>query len=120
MRWIDGVVEAEVSLAAYRVTAVKKAAYRMARRCTVVLGEPATSSLPLTFRFRPDITSQEALEIARAFFAELLDQELREQVAEETAPLRTLILAAAFSRVDLLQREPRIEEQAGRSLDQGE
>ncbi len=34
-------------------------------------------------------------------FQELLDQELREQIAVETAPLRNLILAHAYSRTGL-------------------
>jgi hypothetical protein len=40
----------------------------------------------------------------RTFFQELLDQELREQIAEEINPVRTLILAHAFSKVDLIKR----------------
>lgn len=100
-----GVVEATVSLRSYRLSAVKKAAYRVARSCTVVLGERKDESLPLSFHFREGVTEDAARASVRHFFDELLDQELREQIAEETAPLRTLIMAAAFSRVDLLRRD---------------
>lgn len=112
MRFEAGVVRACVDLRCYRLAAVKKAAYRVARRCTVVLGAdeeradaPDAALLPLTFHFRAETSETVALAAARAFFDELNDQELREQVAEETAPLRALILASAFSRVELLQRE---------------
>lgn len=40
----------------------------------------------------------------RQFFQELLDQELREHIADETNAVRTLILAHAFSNVDLIER----------------
>lgn len=120
MKFEAGVVRAVVDLRCYRLSAVKKAAYRVARSCTVVLGAtdaatdaddadppelPAPALLPLTFRFRGEVSEAAALAAARTFFDELTDQELREQTAEETAPLRALILASAFSRVELLQRQ---------------
>jgi His-Xaa-Ser system protein HxsD len=51
------------------------------------------------------MSRREIDEVVRQFFQELLDQELREQIAEETAPVRTLILAHAFSKADLIKRE---------------
>ena len=53
--------------------------------------------------FKAGTTSVAANEIARVFFQELLDQELREHVAEETGPVRTLIIAQAFSKTDLIR-----------------
>lgn len=100
----DGAVQTSVDLRSYRLTAVQKAAYRLAGRCTVVLGTQAADSLSLTFLFSPRTSEETALEAVRAFFQELLDQELREQIGEETHGLRQLILAQAFSRTDLLQR----------------
>ncbi len=89
-----------------RLTAVKKAAYRLADRLTVALGTPTADApdlLPVTFLFKPRTSEATAAEAARAFYQELLDQELREQIAAETAPLRALILAHAFSKTDLIQ-----------------
>lgn len=105
MTYTDGTVKTAVDLRMYRLAAIKKAAYRLANRCTVVLGEPDEQGVPLTFHFRPGTVEETALEAVRAFFDEAMDQELREQIAEETAPLRTLILAHAFSKVDLLRRD---------------
>lgn len=100
-----GAARAIVDLRVYRLTAVKKAAYRLAARCTVVFGAVEADALPVTFLFSPGTGEPTALETYRAFFQELLDQELREQIAEETAPLRALILAHAFSKTDLIRRK---------------
>ena len=93
-----------VDLRSYRLVAVKKAAYVVADRCTAILGTPEGDCLPITFRFKPGTAEVAALEAVRRFFQEALDQELREAVSAETAPLRALILAQAFSRTDLVRR----------------
>lgn len=105
MMYADGAIETTIDLRTYRLTAIKKAAYRLANRCTAILGAASGDTLPVTFRFRPGTSETSAIEVVRAFFEELLDQDLREQVAEETAPMRTLILAQAFSKVDLIRRD---------------
>lgn len=94
-----------IDLRVYRLAAVKKAAYRLADRVTVVLGAPDGDDLPLTFLWKPGTAESVAVETIRAFFDEVLDQELREHVAEETAPVRALILAHAFSKTDLIRRQ---------------
>jgi His-Xaa-Ser system protein HxsD len=70
-----------------------------------MIAEPAETSLAVTLRFKPTTTDVTAREAARLFFQELLDQELREKIGQETAPLRNLILAHAFSKIDLIRRE---------------
>lgn len=87
----------------YRVAAVKKAAYRVAHKCTIALGSPSHELLPLSFTFRPGTTEVAADEAVRLFHQELLDEELRETIHEETDALRALILAQAFSRTSLIE-----------------
>ena len=58
-----------------------------------------------TLRFKSTVTEARAREVANQFFQELLDQELREQIADETSAVRTLILAHAFSKADLIKRD---------------
>ena len=101
----DGAVQAVLDLRVYRLAAVQKAAYRFAERCTAVLGAPDGNRLPVSFVFRPGVVEQDALETMRLFFQELLDQELREQIGEETRAVRALILAQAFSRTDLIRQD---------------
>lgn len=100
----NGVARAVLDLRVYRLSAIKKAAYRVAAQCTVVLGAEEEGRQHVSFLMKPGSADHALLEAARAFFQELLDQELREQIAEETAPVRTLILAHAFSRTDLIRR----------------
>ena len=100
-----GAIHTSIDLRVYRLVAVQKAAYRFAARGTVMIGSPTETTLPLTFTFAPATTEQTALSLAREFFQELLDQELREHVGDETRALRGLILAHAFSRAGLVERE---------------
>jgi His-Xaa-Ser system protein HxsD len=105
LKFRDGSVRAEVDVRCYRLSAVQKVAYKLAEKCTVVLGSVDVTSLPITFLFPPTTSETAALEVIRLFFQDLLDQELREQIAEETRPLRALLLAHAFSKTDLIRRE---------------
>jgi His-Xaa-Ser system protein HxsD len=100
----NGEIALGLDLRSYRIAAIKKAAYRFADRFTVVLGSPEHDRMPLVLRFAPGIADAVAREQVRQFFQELLDQELREQIADETNAVRTLILAHAFSNVDLIER----------------
>lgn len=97
----DGRVELAVDLRVYRLAAVKKTSYRFADRFTAILEAPSETSVAVVLTFPNAVTEAYAIESARLFFQELLDQDLREQIAEETAPLRDLILAHAYSRTGL-------------------
>jgi His-Xaa-Ser system protein HxsD len=88
----------------YRTLAVQKAAYRLADRCTVVLGSMEDELLPLTFSFPAGTGEAAAQEAVRLFHQELLDEQLRAVIHEETQALRALILAHTFSRTDLIER----------------
>ncbi|TMQ13234.1 MAG: His-Xaa-Ser system protein HxsD [Deltaproteobacteria bacterium] len=103
---VDNAIDLELDLRCYRLSAIKKAAYRFADRFTAVLGSPAQDRIAISLRFKSTVTEVAAREATRMFFQELLDQELREQIAAETDPIRTLILAHAFSNLDLIKREP--------------
>jgi His-Xaa-Ser system protein HxsD len=100
-----GSIKLTLDLRAYRLSAVQKTGYRMAAKCTAVLGVVSDPILDVILAFAPSTSEKEAQEVARQFFQELLDQELREKVAEETASLRTLLFAHAFSRTSLPRRD---------------
>jgi His-Xaa-Ser system protein HxsD len=102
---VAGEIALVLDLRSYRLVAIKKAAYRFADRFTAMLGSPEHDRLPVSLRFKPNISPPVAREATREFFQELLDQELREQIAEETNAVRTLILAHAFSNADLIRRD---------------
>jgi His-Xaa-Ser system protein HxsD len=93
----------EVDTTIYSVTALKKAAYRLADRCFVQIGVPEGTKLWLDFRSVRDEGESAVRGYISSFFDEALDYDLRERVSGETAQLRNLILAHAFSRTKLVQ-----------------
>jgi His-Xaa-Ser system protein HxsD len=101
----DAQMHVTVDLRTYRISAIQKSAYTLAARLTVVLGAVDDEHLPLTFVFRPQVSEHDARETVRLFFQDLLDQELREKIADETRALRSLLLAHAFSKTDLIRRD---------------
>ena len=86
----------------YSAEAVKKAAYRFADRVSVLINHASESTLAVTFSFPPQHSVQQRERIIFDFCGELLDQDLRELIKKETAPLRNLLLAHAFSRTKLI------------------
>lgn len=100
-----GQIRLSIDLRAYRQLAVQKAAYKLATRFTAMLGTLTGECLSVALVFRNGTTEAEAHEAARMFYQELLDQELREQVGEETRPMRALLLAQAFSKTDLIRSD---------------
>jgi His-Xaa-Ser system protein HxsD len=100
----SGCIHASVDVRTYRLVAVQKAAYKLASRCTIIIGTERELVLPITFTFSAGVSEDDARAVAQLFFRELLDQELREKIGEETAAVRALILAHAFSKTDLIER----------------
>jgi len=83
----------------YRLNAVKKAAYRLGGRATsqiTVLPQGGIQVILTPLRGLSEDANLEA-----EFREEVLDQELREQIGEETAQLRNILLAQAFSGLSL-------------------
>ena len=82
--------------------ALEKAAYRFSDRFTCRI-ETTQAGLQVTLKPKranmSDETHQAALD---DFQTEVLDQNLREKIKIETAPIRNLILAHAFSRTGLV------------------
>jgi len=100
----DPALEITIDTRVHGLLAVKKAAYRLARRCTVVLGSPEGDLIPLRFLFPRGTGEETAAEAVRLFHRELLDEDLRAVIHDQTDALRDLILAHTFSRMDLVER----------------
>src|SRR5689334_15002900 len=82
-----------------RLGAVKKAAYRFSAHFDVQI-EAGEGAVRVTLRPRPSAPSWPC--DLGSFPTEVLDQELRELVAEETKGVRDLLLAQAFSGLPLI------------------
>jgi His-Xaa-Ser system protein HxsD len=83
----------------YRLSAVKKAAYRFADRCFVHIEVLEEGSIQVRLTAKSEKTPLSGVE--GDFRNELLDQDLRESIAEETERVRNLLLAQAFSGLAL-------------------
>jgi His-Xaa-Ser system protein HxsD len=101
----DGAVVGRLDTRVYRLIAIKKAAHRLAAHFTVSFESVTDEHVHLVLRGKSKWTDAEADDVIKAFNQELLDQELREHVGEETASIRTLILAQAFSKTGLIRGE---------------
>jgi His-Xaa-Ser system protein HxsD len=89
----------EIDEQIYCVEAVQKAAYRFIDRLTILISKEDSK---LICEVGAVEGSQEQFEANIANFKrELLDQQLRKQIKDETEPARNLILAYAFSRTGL-------------------
>lgn len=86
--------------AVYRLTAIKKAAYRFSGRCAVQIRliDQQTAEVQL----EAATASVDLQNVRRDFLREVTDQELREVVLEETVGVRNLLLAQAFSSTSLI------------------
>lgn len=88
------------SLELFDVETVKKAAYRLTDRCSFeFLLEDKV--LGCEIRFNPPVTSADADAFEASFRNEVLEQDLRKTISEESAPLRNAVLAYTFSETGL-------------------
>jgi His-Xaa-Ser system protein HxsD len=96
---MDGTWQVEFSLTVYRLSAVQKAAYNYSGKfnCNIDQSDNTIKVFLLAKNatFDPDAAVAD-------FCTEVLDQHLREIVAEETEGIRNLLLAQAFSRTSLI------------------
>jgi len=98
----DGSFVARFDCRVYRVTAVKKAAYKYGGIFHILI-EEADGSIVVSLR--PTSSNADPEEAIGKFCNEVLDQELREQIATETNGVRDLLLAQAFSKTSLVDSE---------------
>ena len=84
----------------YRLDAIKKAAYRFSDRCFAQIKSIDVNEVEVTLRSRKSDIDPD--DLIGSFSNEVLDQELRATVAAETAGIRDLLIAQAFSATTLL------------------
>ena len=93
-----------VSLRAHSLEVIKKAAYRLLDRGVVNIA-PDGDNVQCTIHFRMPLTADDAQRVGEDLLAEILDQDLRQLIAEETSPTRNAILAHVFSKTGLHRDE---------------
>jgi len=88
----------------FNLETIKKAAYRFTDRAAFDFSLDG-DIIACEVRFNTPLPSTQADEIERAFRNEVLDQDLRRVIGEETAGVRNAILAHAFSATGLQNDE---------------
>ena len=121
---IDGKsVVVRVQLDCYGLTPLQKACHKFTNRCCVHI--ESNGDTEAICRLTPQQDDEDKERLIGEFMNELLDQTLREQLAEQTEPIRRLLIAQAFSRVNLIHpeldqnndlEETREQEQVGKDL----
>lgn len=96
--------EIELQTSVYDLDTVKRAAYRLLDRCTIDISQDG-QTIKCAFLFSGGASQAAADAAIRDFRAELLDQDLRKKISDETAPLRNAILALAFAPLTQKTRE---------------
>jgi len=97
--------ELRFSSKVYRLETIKKAAYRLSGRCSFDFAVE-DDEIICRLIFREAAAVELVNEIEYALRNEVLDQDLRATIAEETAAVRNAVLAYAFSRTGLQNGEP--------------
>lgn len=100
----DGTTSISFDPATTPLDAIKKAAYKFAKDCSIVITSSKTAYIAhITFfgSLEPDKKTR----LTGAFCNEVIDQELRETIAAKTEDIRNLILAQAFSKTSLIQND---------------
>jgi His-Xaa-Ser system protein HxsD len=98
----DGTRVLTFESAVYRLSAIKKAAYKFGGLFHLLIEQHGEVT---EVRMKPKDSSASVDALVGEFCNEVLDQELREAVAEETAGIRNLLLAQAFSKTSLIDSE---------------
>ena len=98
----DGTRVVTFYTAVYRTNAVKKAAYKYGGLFYILIAQ-RDDLIEVRLKPKETCTSPDAL--VGEFCNEVLDQELRETVADETTGIRDLLLAQAFSKTTLIDPE---------------
>lgn len=86
----------------YSLLAIEKAGYRFSDRFACLIESTAEGLVVQLTPRRTDMSDVARENAINDFKTEVLDQNLREKIKVETAPVRNLILAHAFSRTGLI------------------
>ncbi len=101
-RTSDGTVLLTFDSNIYKLSAVKKAAHKFCGLFHILIEQRGQAA---EVRLTPRDLSASIDTLVGDFCNEVLDQDLRETVAEETVGIRNLLLAQAFSKTSLIDSE---------------
>ena len=88
----------------FSLPAVKKAAYKYINSFTADINLEG-NEIVCALTFASPANEEHSSRLVEEFKKEVLDQDLREQIKTETAPIRNLIFALAFSKTGIVGNE---------------
>ncbi|HAT9492384.1 TPA: His-Xaa-Ser system protein HxsD [Legionella pneumophila subsp. pneumophila] len=94
-----------LSTSTYSLNAIKKVCYQFSSSFSVKLEKIDEENVKILFKFSEPQQREKVELMISNFLQALLDQDLREIVANETEGVRNLILAHAFSKTTLIDPE---------------
>ena len=101
-------LRAVVDTSIYSISAVFATCYKYTDHCYIFLSRSSDpSSIEILFSRKNE--GSDLSRVAAEFYNELIDQQIRIQVNAETAQIRTLIVAQAFSEGNLLDVSQQVE-----------
>ena len=109
-RFEDGALRISLPLAVYGLPALFRACYRLTDRCFVYLSHPQDGLIETTLISKSG-RATDTDQLAGDFLNDLVDQQLRVDVGEETRAIREMIVAQAFSAIDVIDDQGRLVEQ---------
>jgi His-Xaa-Ser system protein HxsD len=95
-------VELSFGNSVFSLDTVKRALYRFADRCSFDI-RLLDGQIEVTLHVASNVPCSMIDELCSRIRNEVLDQDLRDTVSKETANIRTLILANAFSNTGLIE-----------------
>lgn len=103
----DGTPYVTLDSRIYRLSAIKKAANKFCGLFHILIEQHDQST---AVRLTPKASTASVDTLVGEFCNEVLDQDLRETIAEETVGIRNLLLAQAFSKTSLVDSEMDVSE----------
>jgi His-Xaa-Ser system protein HxsD len=98
----DGQLVLRVDTRLYSKTSLFKSCYKFTDKCYIFLSLDEGDQTIIITVLSPKSDSVDLSQLGGEFFNELLDQQVRKTLSQETDELRNLIVAQAFSEGNLL------------------
>ena len=98
----NGQLILKVDSTVYSKPCLFKTCYKFTDRCYVFLSRDADNQETIIAVLSPKAEAVDLKQLSGEFFNELLDQQVRDSVSQETGELRNLIVAQAFAEGNLL------------------
>jgi His-Xaa-Ser system protein HxsD len=107
-RFQDGSLRLSLATELYSLDAIRRSCYWLTDRCYVFLSRSRTDTVEVTLIAKGSGAPAESTNsLAWMFLNDLIDQQLRVDIGNETAGIRELIVAQAFAEADVIDHSGR-------------